>query len=63
MLARLGDVLYWAACAVAVLCAALFVFLAVAGSDAKYFGMFVVGGFGATTWVFGRACKYVLAGK
>jgi hypothetical protein len=64
MAARLGDVLYWAACLIAGL------FLVLAG------GQFVFGGdsdrvifaiillaIAIITWLIGRAIRYVLAGR
>ena len=70
MLARLGQVLYWAACGIAALCTAwgLFVFgiILVGGStDPMATGLYgtkwLIGAIGA--WLIGRATLYVLAGK
>jgi len=69
LLARLGNAVYWAACAVAVGC----IFLSLLGfgvdlfhliqdepSKADNIFMFV---FGVFVWVVGRALRYVLAGR
>jgi len=64
MVARLGDVLYWAASGVAALLAAfvLMVFMLADGKGEPIFqvlGVVIAG----IIWLIGRACRYVLAGK
>lgn len=61
MAARLGNVLYWAACVVA----AVTVFFSVWGSiSTGWFrdAVMVQFGFALVVWLAGRAARYVLAG-
>ena len=64
MVARLGDVLYWAASTVAALLAA-FVLMVFMLADGKGESLFQVLGVvtAGVIWLVGRACRYVLAGK
>ena len=65
MLARLGDVLYWLGCGVAV----LFILAGVAmgtsdnnaGADVAPLVIYFGGG-AIISWLIGRACRYVLSG-
>jgi len=61
MVARLGNVLYWAACGIAALLGALGGFEFYAHKDAT--AMVGLALFGIVVWLIGRACQYVLAGK
>jgi len=62
MVARLGQVLYWAGCGVAIILVIAAV-LIIRGDHADVpFGLFV-GGCGVLFWLLGRACLYVLAGR
>ena len=65
MLERLGDVLYWGACgvALAVLASgALFAVIMFPDSDRWIFaGISAVAAF--LVWLVGRSCRYVLAGR
>ena len=62
MLARLGDVLYWAGCLLAVLLVA---------ADIAYYNLeyiklaelLLVIGIAVIVWMIARACRYVLAGR
>lgn len=65
MAARLGDVLYWVGCALAAGCLALFAWLGVDDPRPETRTIaFAVGAGGALMiWLFGRACRYVLAGR
>jgi hypothetical protein len=64
MLARLGDVLYWAACGLAVLFLLLSASVVVFGEgDSRTFGITWTAVLGVLVWLFGRACRYVLAGR
>ena len=65
MLARLGEVLYWTGCAIAVVLVGFLLYLewVEPHSDKK---MFIAAFFGipaAISWLIGRACLYVLAGR
>lgn len=64
MLARLGQVIYWATTATAVLMIGVMAFDAVTSSEDMHwgpaFGWALIAFF---IWVFGRAALYVLAGK
>jgi hypothetical protein len=64
MIGRLGNVLYWAASAIAVLIV-LGTILAVANSDnpARYFGAAMGLAAAVVVWLVGRATLYVLAGR
>ena len=61
MIARLGNVLYWAACGIAVLLGALGAYEFFVHRDAA--AMVGLALFGVIAWLAGRACQYVLAGK
>jgi hypothetical protein len=64
MLARLGNVIYWAACAVAALIAigAVFVFINDTDKTEKWTLTAIYGGIGIFIWLAGLACRYVLRG-
>jgi hypothetical protein len=57
MLARLGDVLYWAGC----LIAAAFIGLELHARNPSDW-LFVIS-FSVVMWLLGRAARYVLAGR
>jgi len=63
VLSRLGDVLYWLCCVVAVVVFAWGALGEFGGSaDAPYaFAMATVAAF--ALWIVGRACRYILSGK
>ena len=62
--ARLGEVLYWAGCVIAVAMIGLTVVAYYDGTapSGSKFPVFV-GGFAFVVWLIGRACRYVLAGR
>jgi hypothetical protein len=62
MLARLGDVLYWAGCLLAVLLVAAAIAYYNFG-DIKLFELLILIGLAVIVWMIGRACRYVLAGR
>jgi hypothetical protein len=61
MAERLGDVLYWAGCVLAILTIAIGVFLSWGERHTWEVGVvtFVIA---VLFWLIGRACRYVLAG-
>jgi hypothetical protein len=61
MIARLGNVLYWAACGVAALLGALGAYEFFVHKDSA--AMIGLALFGLIVWLVGRACQYILAGK
>jgi hypothetical protein len=63
MLARLGNVLYWAGCLLAVplLIFCVIVFVQGTPNDRPALGFLTLAA--VVIWLIGRACKYVLAGK
>lgn len=69
MIARLGNVIYWSCAGLALLLllwlggASLIAFAS--GNPMTELGVAValVGGCAAAIWLFGRACRYVLAGR
>ena len=67
MLSRLGNVLYWTASGVAALCAAGGIAFAVSIYDHNSTDAYFIGGLwligAAVIWLFGRACRYVLAAR
>lgn len=62
MAARLGDVLYWIGCGIAVFFVLIFILVASnSGPDAPfYLGVYAV--LAIVSWLIGRACRYILAG-
>jgi hypothetical protein len=58
MLARLGDVLYWAGCQLAVLLVAAATVLVL-----NLFELLILIGLAVIVWMISRACRYVLAGR
>lgn len=63
MIGRLANVLYWAGCGVAAVFALCVAMVAISpGSDAVLYGA-VYAFCGVAAWLFGRACRYVLAGR
>jgi hypothetical protein len=60
MLARFGQLLCWGALCVALLCAALVLYLAFSGDPDRYSGMIIFAIFGVTVWVLGRALNHAL---
>jgi hypothetical protein len=61
MLARLGDVLYWVGCLLAVLLVAAAIAYYNFG-DIRLAELLLVIGI-AVIWMIARACRYVLAGR
>ena len=61
MIARLGNVLYWAACGIAALSGALGAFEFFVHKDAA--AMIGLALFAIIVWLVGRAGQYILAGK
>jgi hypothetical protein len=64
MLARLGNVLYWLASAIAIALVifAAFAYYTATGSGALEGALFIVA-FAGLVWLIGRAILYVLAGR
>ena len=60
MLARFGQLLCWGASLVALLCAALVVYLGFSGDPDRYSGMIMFAILGATVWILGRALNHAL---
>jgi hypothetical protein len=58
MLARLGDVLYWVGCLLAVLLVAAATVLVL-----NLFELLILTGLAVIIWMISRACRYVLAGR
>jgi hypothetical protein len=67
MLARLGDVLYWAASLIAVLILAFgawtMMYRAPTENTDYITGLVVFGGYALLVLLIGRACRYVLSGR
>lgn len=66
MAARFGEVLYWLGAGVAILfaLAALGVFYMPSGNPVDlYITAGIFGGIALVAWLFGRACRYILAGR
>jgi hypothetical protein len=67
MLARLGDVLYWLGCGIAVVLLACGVILYAVDRDPSaggwWFPYAVIGVLAVAAWLIGRACRYVLGGR
>jgi hypothetical protein len=64
MLGRFGHVLYWVGCSVG----ALFLIAAVAGAlvgrgEDRLFKVAMFAVIAGLSWITGRACRYVLAGR
>ena len=62
MLARLGEVLYWVGCLLAVLLVAA----AIAYYNFEYIKLaelLILIGLAVIVWMISRACRYVLAGR
>jgi len=57
-LARLGEVLYWLGCIVAVALIGLAAWILIA--DAQVGTAIVFGALGVIAWLIGRVCKYAL---
>ncbi len=62
-LIHLGDVLYWTASGLAVIIVAFIVWTAVESGLTDYVFTSIILGAAALIWLFGRACRYVLAGR
>ena len=63
MLARLGHVLYWAGCLLAVPPLILGVMVLADRKPDAWMGLGFYTVVAVVIWLIGRACKYVLAGK
>lgn len=71
MLARLGDVLYWAGCILAVVPIGFVVCVMIADGGLQsppqtlfeLWPFAALLGISAVPWLIGRACRYVLAGR
>ena len=61
LLAKLGVVLYWLGCLLAVVL--LIIAGLLLGGNPNYQGAAFVGGVSVVCWLVGRACMYVLAGR
>jgi uncharacterized YccA/Bax inhibitor family protein len=62
MLANLGNVLYWIACAVAVIMLGLAAFVWFMERQSGDFGIIIsLIVIGLAFWIIGRGCRYVLA--
>ena len=62
MLARLGDVLYWAGCLIGGLLVINVIWSYIETQRYSRDDLFIVG-VGVVCWLIGRACRYVLAGR
>jgi hypothetical protein len=63
MLERLGDVIYWAACAIAISLIGVAGFYAIAGiSPERWWSIGAMTFIAMVTWLVGRAIQYVFAG-
>ena len=64
MLERLGNVLYWVATGVAVIALGFGIALAIQPNAYNPTGLVLFGAaIGLVVWLFGRACRYILAGR
>jgi hypothetical protein len=64
MLARLGSVLYWTGCGLAVVALLSGIFLLQHGNSDYRLAIYALScGGAAALWLIGRACKYFLAGE
>ena len=64
MNARLGEVLYWAFSAFAALLVGIAAYIwATYQNPNDFVAVPTVGAFAAGSWIIGRACLYVLAGR
>jgi hypothetical protein len=64
MISRLGNVLYWAACGLAILSGVGCVIAAMQSGTYNPSGWLIIGAVLAVGfWLVGRACRYVLAGR
>ena len=66
MLARLGQVLSWAGNGIAallLLAAAALIAFPITSPNDNWIFVAIVGGAGIASWLIGRACLYVLAGR
>jgi hypothetical protein len=62
MLTKLGNVLYWGACTVAVLMLGLAVLVwFTERQSGDFVTMFGLTAIGLAVWIIGRGCRYVLA--
>jgi hypothetical protein len=64
LLSRLGDVLYWLCCVVALLVFAWGAWSEFGGTSADGPYLFALASVAAfAIWIIGRACRYILSGK
>jgi hypothetical protein len=63
VVARLGQVLYWAACGLAALIAATGAYILMTGPENDRGASVGMMGSSVVVWLIGRACLYVLAGR
>ena len=63
MFARLGQVLYWAACGIAALLFASGIYIAFGDAADKFAIVGFTWAFAGSAWLVGRAALYVLSGK
>ncbi|KAA0583359.1 hypothetical protein FZ983_01715 [Azospirillum sp. B21] len=62
MIARLGNVLYWAGCGIAVLILIFAALLATELESGQRWNALSVALMAVAPWLLGLACRYVLAG-
>lgn len=66
MIGRLGNVLYWLGCIIAGLIAILAVYAYIMEGHSKSDGLGLTVAFfvaALVAWIFGWACRYILAGR
>jgi hypothetical protein len=64
MAARLGDVIYWLGCGIAIISIAAAVVLAIYGVKPDKHILIIIFSVGALViWLIARACRYILAGR
>ena len=63
MLARLGEVVYWAGCGLAVIWIGMGLYASFDREHPRWEDFALAGGGAVLIWLIGRATRYVLAGK
>ncbi len=63
ILARLGNVLYWAGCGIAILILIFAAAMATELESGQKWNALSIALMAVVPWLLGRACRYVLAGR
>ena len=63
MAARLGNVIYWAACGIATLGLLLTTYVAIGAAEGSAFWATVYGASAVGVWLLGRAARYILSAR